>query len=281
MKLPFIETMITQACNLSCLGCTNYSDLRHRGYVPWQQGRRDLMAWRDRLEIEDFGIMGGEPLINPGWRDWIRGVRDLLPAAQIRFTTNGLLLDRAPDILEICEEVGNIVFKISVHVQNDQLEKTIQSLKDARDWQPVVEYGIHRWCGPNGMKFQINRPARFLKTYRNDYANMAPWHSDPSQAFAVCCQQTCPLLYQARIYKCSTSALLQDTLAKFGNPNPEQWQGFIPRGISATDPDDVIQEFCDNFGQPHAICGQCPSDTTTALDHQSTVVFKRRTHAGV
>ena len=280
MKLPFIETMITQACNLSCLGCTNYSDLRHRGYVPWQQGREELVAWRDRLEIEGFGIIGGEPLINPGWRDWIRGVRDLLPAAQIRFTTNGLLLDRAPDILEVCEEVGNIVFKISVHVQNSQLENTIQSLKQARDWQPVFEYGIHRWSGMNGMKFQINRPMRFLKTYRNDYANMAPWHSDPSQAFEVCCQQTCPLLYHGRIYKCSTSALLKDTLARFGNPNLEQWQPFIPQGIAPSDSDNVIKEFCDNFGQPHAMCGQCPSDASTALEHQSTVIFKRRSHAG-
>ena len=27
MVLPFIETMVTQACNLSCRGCSNYSDL--------------------------------------------------------------------------------------------------------------------------------------------------------------------------------------------------------------------------------------------------------------
>ena len=40
--LPFLETMITQVCNLSCEGCTNYSDLEHKGYVKWKDGKRDL-----------------------------------------------------------------------------------------------------------------------------------------------------------------------------------------------------------------------------------------------
>ena len=89
--LPFLETMITQTCQLSCLGCTNYSDLRHSGYIKWKDGKRDLEQWLERIDIPDFGIMGGEPLINPEVIQWLIGVRELMPDSQIRFTTNGLL----------------------------------------------------------------------------------------------------------------------------------------------------------------------------------------------
>ena len=65
LVLPFLETMLTQACNLSCTGCTNYSDLRYSGYVKWADGKRDLEQWLDRIDIPDFGLMGGEPLMNP------------------------------------------------------------------------------------------------------------------------------------------------------------------------------------------------------------------------
>ena len=87
--LPFVETMITYACNLSCTGCTNYSDYNMKGSVPWQKGKIWIEQWLTRLDILDFGIMGGEPTLNPECEHWIYGVRSLLPNSQIRFTTNG------------------------------------------------------------------------------------------------------------------------------------------------------------------------------------------------
>ena len=109
LVLPFVETMITQACNISCEGCTNYSDLVHNGYQTWEQGRAELEPWLERLDIPDFGIIGGEPLMNPGVRRWITGVRDLLPRSQLRFTTNALLLERNFDIVDLLAGVGNCV----------------------------------------------------------------------------------------------------------------------------------------------------------------------------
>jgi hypothetical protein len=244
--------------------------------VSWADGRQQLESWLERIDIEEFGIIGGEPLINPEWQQWILGVRDLMPHAPIRFTTNGLLLHRAPNIIDLCESVGNIVFKITVHVNDPKLEQQIQQIQHLRAWQPVTEYGIQRWVGPNNIRLQINRPSSFLKTYQHTYNNMMPWNSDPAQAFGVCCQQTCPLLYQGRIYKCSTAGLLKDTLQRFDNPNIEHWAPYITSGIGVNDTDDVIQTFCDNFGLPNTICGQCPSQKSQSVDHYSTVTFKPR-----
>jgi len=273
--LPFLETMITQVCNLSCQGCTNYSDLRHSGYVPWSQGRQDLLAWLNRIDIPDFGIMGGEPMINPEWRDWIIGVREILPESQIRFTTNGSLLYRAPDIMDILRSVGNIVFKITVHVRSQKIEESISDIMRSSDWQPVREHGIDRWITDNGVRFQVNRPERFIKTFRGEYPNMRPYHSDPDLAFAMCCQQTCPLLYKGKIFKCSTSGLLADILERFDNPNILEWQPYIAKGISLTDDIEAISRFIGNFGRAASICGQCPGVSESCIDHTKTVWIKK------
>ncbi len=261
--------MLTQACNLSCTGCTNYSDLSHKGYLSWKTGEKWLSNWANVIDIPDFGIMGGEPLINPEYREWLYGVRELLPDSQIRFTTNGLLLEKHWDIFEVFNDIKNVVFKITVHVDNEKLERTIDRVFDLCDWEPVEEYGIQRWKTDNGIRFQVNRPEKFIKTFKNNYANMEPWDSDPVDAFANCIQQTCPLLYNERIYKCSTAGLLRDTLERFQHPNWDQWERYISDGIHWTSSSDDIAAFVNNFGKPNKICSQCPSanQEDSMVDH--------------
>jgi sulfatase maturation enzyme AslB (radical SAM superfamily) len=274
--LPFLETMITQVCNLSCDGCTNYSDLKHQGYVPWAQGRKWLSDWLERINISDFGIMGGEPLINPECEAWLRGVRELMPDTQIRFTTNGLLLQRHWHLVKLMSELGNVSFKITVHLQDAETEQMIQEIFDSFDWQPVNEHGIDRWISKNNFRFHVKRPEHFVKTYRNNYENMAPWDCNPKAAFDNCVQQTCPLLYEGKIYKCSTAGLLRPTLVRHGWPNKRQWMEFVPQGLEAGCTDQELQNFIDNFGRPHAICGQCPDSNMydSVLEHRVTVVRK-------
>ena len=274
-RLPFVEIMITQVCNLSCQGCTNYSDLQHQGYLSWHQGHDWFRAWQQRLELPDIGVMGGEPLINPEWREWLQGLRDLFPESQLRFTTNGLLLHRHPDILDFMNSIGNVVFKITVHVQNADLEKLIQDLVREPDWQTVTEHGIVRLRNPHAVRLQVNRPTQFVSPFRNNYSDMAPWHSRPADAFAVCIQQTCPLLYQGRIYKCSTTALLADTLERFGRPNRSEWQPYLTSGIGLDDSEHRISEFVRGFGTAESVCGQCPDHQAPVLDHRVTVALKR------
>jgi organic radical activating enzyme len=269
--LPFVETMITQSCNISCLGCTNYSDLKHSGYVSWADGKQQIEAWLDRIEIPDFGIMGGEPLINPEVKDWVLGTRELLPNSQIRFTTNGLLLAKHYDIIDLMSFVGNCVFKITVHCNTEELENLIDQIKSSYNWETVIEHGITRFKTNNNFRFQINRPTRFIKTYKNAYNNMMPYNSDPTDAFNNCCQQTCPLLYNGRIYKCSTAGLLGETLKRFNNPNWDTWKHYVVDGITATCSDELLNQFIENFGNPHSICGQCPVEKQGVIIHLENI----------
>jgi len=275
--LPFVEMMVTQACNLSCAGCTNYSDLAYKGYLTWEQGCKEIEPWLDRVEIRDFGILGGEPLMNPDIRNWITGLRDRLPNSQLRFTTNGLLLEKNLDVLDLCHEVGNVVFKITKHIHSNNLDSVIDNIRSKFAWQPVTEYGIKRWRTTNNLRLQINQPLIFMKTFVGNYETMRPHHSDPEQAFDVCCQQTCPLLHKGKLFKCSTTALLKDVLARFDNPNFEEWTTYLNNGIEHNCSDKELNDFVDNFGKAHNMCSQCPTahDKDSQLIHFENVSFKK------
>lgn len=275
--LPFAEIMVTQACNISCAGCTNYSDLSHKGFLTWAQGCNQILPWVDRVRITDFGLIGGEPLLNPEIRQWIAGTRQLLPNAQIRFTTNGILLKKNLDILDLCQDTGNIVFKITKHINDTNLENLIQVIFSKFKWTPVTEFGIHRWRTKNNLRLQINTPNIFVKTFIGNYENMRPHNSDPAAAFEICCQQNCPLLYQGKLYKCSTTALLPDVLKRFDNPNYTEWQTYLNTGLSPDCSSTDLDAFIQNFGKPHSMCSQCPTkeNIDSHLVHFDNVSFKK------
>jgi organic radical activating enzyme len=275
--LPFVEIMVTQSCNLSCHGCTNYSDIAHKGYLTWEQGRREIEPWLERVIIPDFGILGGEPLMNPDIRNWIRGLREILPNSQIRFTTNGILLAQNFDIVDLLHEIENVVFKIAVHEHNTELEGTIQQVLDKFEWQEVVEFGVKRFKTTNNFRYHIRRPDVFYKTFVGPYQDMRPHDSNPADAFDICCQQTCPLLYNGKLYKCSTNGLLADTLSKFNNPNYTDWEPYLIDGLLPTCNNEQLEQFLNNFGKPHAVCRSCPTlkDTASSIIHLENVSRKK------
>lgn len=278
-RLEFLEVMITSACNLSCHGCTTFSDLRHQGYVAWSQAQEWLQLWKPRLDLSAIGIIGGEPLMNPDIRNYITGIRNLFPDTQIRFVTNGLLLHKHFDIVNLLDSVGNAVLKISYHVHDEQLDNTIQKILAYAQWQPIHEFGIDRLVSASGMRFQIAKPETFLKTFRNDYQNMMPHDSQPAEAFEICVQKRCPMLLDGKIWKCGTLALTPRILQRMGNPNLDAWQPYLQAGLDSSCSDSDLEKFVANFGKPHVKCAQCPSskDTQSMFDHRSTVRFKNKT----
>jgi organic radical activating enzyme len=277
--LPFLEIMPTQVCNFSCDGCTNYSDMIQKGYLSWHEGKAQIEPWLDRLTIPDFGIIGGEPLLVPDIIDWIYGLRELMPESQIRFTTNGTYLSKYPDLLKVFFDIGNCVFKISLHADNLEIEKFIEENLSRYRWNLVTEFGIQRYLSDNNVRFQINRPQKFVKTYiGSGYHDMRPHNNNPVEAFDICIQKTCPLIYQSRIYKCSTSGLLKDLLDKVNTPYRYQWDPYITDGIGIDSPVEDIVKFVDSFGKPESICRMCPTDKDkhSQIIHYNNIGTKKK-----
>ncbi len=278
--LPFLETMVTYACNLSCTGCTNYSDYNMKGNVNWADSKRWIENWLDIFDIPDFGLIGGEPMISPEIKEWIYGCRELMPDSQIRFTTNAVNFLQNTQVLDWCAEIGNCVFKFSIHEDASYAKQSIEYVFSKYKWKPVTEYGINRWVGPNGIKFQINSPTTYVKTYKGSYGNMQPHNSNPKDAFDICVQKTCPLLYNGDIYKCSSVALLNRVLNDWKQPIDNSWHPYTtdyqPLTLSSTT--EEINQFLENFGNPNQICQMCPTknDNQSIIDHKTNVLSKKQ-----
>jgi len=278
--LPFLEIMTIRTCNISCQGCTTFSDLKYKGYVSWDQGKSWILPWVSRFNIEAVGLMGGEPLINPDLVSWLTGIRALLPHAQIRFVTNGLLLDKNWHIVELLQELGNTVLKISQHVDDARINKVVDRIFSSWDWEPIEEFGIKRWARHNNLRFQIAQPLTFIRTFRGEYHSMQPHANNPSESFEICVQKKCPLLYNGRIYKCGTLGLTPELLERFNWPNADLWDSYIDPGLSVDSTDSELIAFANNFGKPHSMCAQCPSskDVDSLIDHKTTVTFKKENY---
>jgi hypothetical protein len=142
-------------------------------------------------------------------------------------------------------------------------------------WEPVYEYGIYRYKTTNGLRFQVNRPLTFIKYYKNDYANMMPFNSNPVDSFNICMQQRCPLMFNGRMYKCSTLGGLEQTLDRFSNTDPA-WEPYKGKYITPTSPDADIAAFLNNYGRPHQVCTMCPTaqDDESVILHYNNVITK-------
>lgn len=99
IHLPHLETDITQACQLSCVGCNHSVPLwRNLKGGPWSanpdQVADDLANLGRVAHADVWGALGGEPLINPLLVDILKVVRQSRIADEMEVWTNGLLLPR-------------------------------------------------------------------------------------------------------------------------------------------------------------------------------------------
>jgi len=276
LKIEYIEIQFIHACNLSCKGCATFSELKHHGYTTWDTTIKELRPWLKRLDPECIGVMGGEPLMHPQIIDYIKGLRDILPDTQIRVPTNGLLLEKRFDVVQLMESVGNTVLKISYHLNDPKLKSNIKKILNRYDFSPVTEFGINRWRTKNNFVFQINAPTTFLKSFTGEYKDMKPHANNPADSFAICVAQRCPFLFQGKIFKCSTAGLTPWILERFGYPNKDLWKNYMNTGLDPDCTNEELKKFLDNFGKPHRICAQCPSskDLGSLISHKNHVQRK-------
>jgi hypothetical protein len=99
IQIPHLETDITQACQLSCVGCNHSVPLwRTRKGGPWSadpvQVFTDLHYLSKVCHASAWGALGGEPLLNPKLVDILQIARDSGIADKYEVWTNGIAIPR-------------------------------------------------------------------------------------------------------------------------------------------------------------------------------------------
>lgn len=89
LYLPRVEFYVTNVCNFNCTGCNRFNNINFSGKQKWSDFELVYKKWSQVLDINEFVILGGEPMTNPDYLDWISGINRLWPDAIGSLMTNG------------------------------------------------------------------------------------------------------------------------------------------------------------------------------------------------
>ena len=277
--IPIIEINVADACNFACVGCTNYSDYQVSGLAKWEDVKADFVKWKQRVDFGTISFIGGEPLLNPKIREFITGARELFPDSLIQLTTNGYLLSRNIDILDVLDSVNGALLKISVHRPHDEWFADLrQEIEEYFNWHIDPEHQHPVWFkNERYLNLWYERTPRFVKTFKGSFDNMLPYNSDPAKAFnETCSQKFCPVLRDGKLYKCSSTSELHRVLTDWNRTEVPEWQPYLNTGLDFSCSDEELNEWVGNYGKPGWQCRMCPTgDDYPYIEHISNVQLKR------
>lgn len=133
---------MTNVCNLACDNCNRYNNFAFAGHDRWADYADQYQLWSQRLNLIDIGIIGGEPMLNPDFLNWMHGVAKLWPFSYIKIITNGTQLDRWPTLYdELAQYQGRIVLYVTEH-GGDRYQQTQDRLKNFLI-NPTADYRVY------------------------------------------------------------------------------------------------------------------------------------------
>ncbi len=229
--LPKFETHLTDHCNLNCKGCGHYCPVAPPIYTDIDEYRYDLRGLKLHFSnIARIRLMGGEPLLHPDPASFIISTREAFPESDIRFVTNGILLDRASAAFwKSCMETGTVIDLTLYPLFRDR----------APGWQSL--------CRDHEVQLNMSREIQTFFAHMNLKGN-----SDTATAFQVCKSQfVCPFLRNGRIYTCAIPALVPFFNDRFG------YAIATDEGINIHSPTTTGRKILEYLNRPIETCRWC------------------------
>lgn len=129
LRLDYSEFYITNLCNFNCEGCNRFNNYAFAGNYRWNDYVDIYQQWADVLLLDRWAIMGGEPMMNPDYIDWMAGVSRLWPESTGEFVTNGYFLSADNDkFYQAVESLRNkVTISISLH-NSSRINQTLAIL---------------------------------------------------------------------------------------------------------------------------------------------------------
>lgn len=266
--LDYCEFYITNVCNLSCTGCNRFNDYNFSGYQSWHDYHDVYKHWSQQLNIGTVSILGGEPMLNPTFMDWVRGVRELWPRSPMRIITNGFRLDKCKDLYSMIKDDTNISIWVGLH--NKQHRREI--LGKVRNFlcEPcTLEFNSENYYQQfltvtdiNGVKIRIEYNWWFHQgaIVKTNLGKLTLHQSDPEVAHETCHMKTCHHFIRGELFKCGVVALLPefDQQHKFDLDVQDRHllTNYKPLRLDDSQEDKIA--FLENIKKPIAACRFCP-----------------------
>jgi hypothetical protein len=267
LHIPYAEFYIINVCNLACSGCNRFNNYNFTGYQRWSDYAEVYQRWAQEVNIGSIGILGGEPLLNPTFLEWVQGINQLWPRKEIRIISNGFRLDRQTNLYSVLTQYRNIKLWIGIH--NKQHKKEIvQKVKDFTQAPHTVSFNNDNpyqqymvITDANGVQVKIEYNWWFHQgaIIKQDGA-LSLHQSDVIKAHDICHMKTCHHFIRGELYKCGVVALLPE----FDQQHPlalnvkDRQLMMSYRPLQISDSLDTKQQFVSNLKQPIDQCRFCP-----------------------
>ena len=184
--LMMLETNVVDWCNLNCKGCSHFSNLYHKGdMVPYDSFCRDLAQMAQHVNVYRLNLLGGETLLHDRLTEYMEYSRKVLPYAEIRVITNGLLLLKQNDtFFQNCKKY-NIGIDISEYKPTSAIVDKIEALLQ----EQCIAYTVRDNKGDFGKNIDLTG------------------QTDKLWAMQHCRESECHFFRNGKLYKCPFEVL--------------------------------------------------------------------------
>jgi len=285
--LPYAEFYVTNVCNLTCTGCNRFNNYKFKGWQDWHQVKDSYTIWSQEFDINCYSILGGEPLLNPTFYDWVLGLRQLWPDSILRIASNGTQLERHQQLYDILRKDPKIIFSVCLHNKRTKKE-LVQKVKDflVAPFTYDADTTLYREkiiiTDANGVSIQIHHNWWFHQgAIRLDSitGQQTLHQSDPEKAHDICHSKTCHHFENGKLYKCGLASLFKQYDEQHQlQLSPEDRQlinSYVP--LSITDSTETKQAFLNNLPNSISMCKFCPESYQgqQIFAEEKKVVFAR------
>ena len=228
--LDYVESEITEFCNLNCKGCADFINLvPTKKHYALEEFTNDYTRLSELFcTVKKIRLMGGEPLLNPHLSEYVTVCRKLFPEADIRIVTNGTLIPKLPA-------------KTLQNIRKTGAKFDISNYPPTRKKLPAIKSRLKAFCIPYTIGFPMDF---FLRTLREKPA------ADPEKAFRNCMFTHCHMLSHGKFSPCSYAHCIGRLNAAFGLSYPENDCVDIYSDITG-------EEILRRFNTPHEFCRYC------------------------
>jgi hypothetical protein len=267
--IPYVEFYIINVCNLACSGCNRFNNYQFNGYQRWSDYAEIYQQWAQQVNIGSIGILGGEPLLNPTFMDWVVGINQLWPQRQIRIISNGFRLDRQLTLYSMLQQHRNIELWVGIHNKQHKTE-IIQKVKDFTQAphhvsfnsdDPYQQYMVITDANDVKIRIEYNWWFHQGAIVKQD-DKLTLHHSNVQKAHEICHMKTCHHFIRGELYKCGVAALLpefdQQQPLTLSTEDRLLMQSYRPLKINHEF--EIKQKFISDLDQPIDQCRFCPEE---------------------
>lgn len=233
--LLYLETHVADTCNLKCKGCMHFSNIATKANFPELEDFDRDFARLSQLFTNIFIIrlMGGEPLLNPELKEYIRIVRRYFPVSEIRIVSNALLVPQQGE--EFWKSMRDNYVGMDISPYPPTMRK-IDEIKGVLEREGIPYGNI----------------SDTLQKFRKSLTLM-PTHN-PAEAVQICQSSHCHFLRKGKIAKCPLPLLIEDFNRAFQCDIRSMDYYDIYEEKSGSELRRKLEQYAD-------MCGYCPDKT--------------------